>query len=277
MSASGEMFSGSADVYDRFVGRYGAQLSRALIEAAGIPPEARVLDVGCGTGELTRALAERVGGASVSAVDPSEPFVEACRSKVPDADVRVARAEALPFEDDSFDAVLSQLVVNFIPDVSQGMAEMRRVTRPGGTVTGCVWDYKGEMTMLRTFWDAASALDPEGAGPVVEGRVMPFAQPEDLETLWREAGLDEVKVVPLLAEASYDDFDDLWAPFLTGVGPAGRYAASVGADAQAALRGEFFCRLGEPQGPFTLSARAWCAVGWVHQPQGALSGPRPPT
>jgi hypothetical protein len=106
---------------------------------------------------------------------------------------------------------------------------------------------------------------------------MRYASRDDLEQLWLEAGLDEVRVEPLVAEAAYDDFDDLWAPFLTGVGPAGRYAASVGADAQAALRGEFFRRLGEPQAPFTLSARAWCAVGRVHQPQGALSGPRPPT
>ncbi len=257
------MFSGAADVYDRFVGRYGPSLARAFIDAAGIAPEARVLDVGCGTGQLTGALAEKVGAANVSAVDTSEPFTEACRRRVPDADVRVARAEALPYEDDSFDAVLSQLVVNFIPDVSQGMAEMRRVTRPGGTVTGCVWDYKGEMTMLRTFWDAASALDPDGAGPVVEGRVMPFAQPEDLETLWLEAGFEDVSVVPLVAEASYDDFDDLWAPFPTGVGPAGRYAASLDADAQSALRQEFARRLGDLQGPFTLSARAWCAVGRV--------------
>jgi ubiquinone/menaquinone biosynthesis C-methylase UbiE len=261
--ADGEMFSGAADVYDRFVGRYGRSLARAFIDAAGIAPETRVLDVGCGTGQLTGALAEKVGAANVSAVDTSEPFIEACRRRVPDADVRVARAEALPYEDDSFDAVLSQLVVNFIPDVTQGMAEMRRVTRPGGTVAGCVWDYKGEMTMLRTFWDAASALDPDGAGPVVEGRIMPFAQPEDLETLWSEAGLDDVKVVPLVAEASYDDFDDLWAPFPTGVGPAGRYAASLDADAQATLHDEFFRRLGEPQGPFALSARAWCAVGRV--------------
>jgi SAM-dependent methyltransferase len=277
MSASGEMFSGSADVYDRFVGRYGAQLSRALIDAADIPPDARVLDVGCGTGALTRALAERVGGANVAAVDPSEPFVEACRSRVPDADVRVARAEALPFEDQAFDAVLSQLVVNFLPDAPQGMAEMRRVTRRGGTVAGCVWDYAGEMTMLRTFWEAAEALDPEGAARFSEGAIMQYAKPDDLEQLWVEAGLDEVRVEPLVAEAAYDDFDDLWAPFLTGVGPAGRYAASLDADAQATLHDEFFRRLGEPQGPFTLSARAWCAVGRVHQPRGALSGPRPPT
>jgi ubiquinone/menaquinone biosynthesis C-methylase UbiE len=263
MSANGEMFAGSAEVYNRFVGRYGPRLARAFIDAAGVTPEARVLDVGCGTGALTEALVERVGGANVSAVDPSEPFVEACRNRAPEADVRVARAEALPFEDGSFDATLSQLVVNFLPDVPQGMAEMRRVTRTGGTVGGCVWDYKGEMMMLRTFWDAAAALDPDGTGPVVEGRIMPFAQPQDLEELWVESGLDDVRVEPLMTEAAYDDFDDLWTPFPTGVGPAGRYAASLDADAQEALREEFFRRLGEPQGPFTLTARAWCAVGRV--------------
>jgi ubiquinone/menaquinone biosynthesis C-methylase UbiE len=264
MSENGEMFAGSAEVYNRFVGRYGPRLAQAFIDAAGITPEARVLDVGCGTGALTEALTERVGGANVSAVDPSEPFVEACRSRAPEADVRVGRAEALPFDDGSFDAVLSQLVVNFLPDVPQGMAEMRRVTRAGGTVAGCVWDYKGEMTMLRTFWDAAAALDPDGAGPVVEGRVMPFAQPKDLEKLWVDSGLDDVRVEPLVTEAAYEDFDDLWGPFPTGVGPAGRYAASLGADAQEALREEFFRRLDEPQGPFTLSARAWCAIGRVN-------------
>jgi ubiquinone/menaquinone biosynthesis C-methylase UbiE len=263
MSANGEMFAGSADVYNRFVGRYGPRLAQAFIDAAGITPEARVLDVGCGTGALTEALVERVGGARVSAVDPSEPFVEACRSRAPEADVRVGRAEALPFEDGSYDAVLSQLVVNFLPDVPQGMAEMRRVTRTGGTVAGCVWDYKGEMTMLRTFWAAAAALDPDGAGPVVEGRVMPFAQPKDLERLWVESGFDDVRVEPLVTEAAYDDFDDLWAPFPTGVGPAGRYAASLGADDREALRVEFFRRLGKPEGPFILSARAWCALGRV--------------
>jgi SAM-dependent methyltransferase len=263
MSSGGDMFSGSADAYDRFVGRYGPQLSTALIDVAGIEPAARVLDVGCGTGMLTRALAERVGAANVAAVDPSEPFVEAAAARVPDADVRVGRAEALPFDDQSFDAVLSQLVLNFVPDAAQAMAEMRRVTRHAGTVAGCVWDYAGGMTMLRTFWESAEALDPEGAARFSEGVIMRYGKPEDLEQLWVEAGLDDVHVEPLVAEAVYDDFADLWAPFPTGVGPAGRYAASLGADDQAELREEFFRRLGEPEGPFTLSARAWCAVGRV--------------
>jgi SAM-dependent methyltransferase len=255
-----EMFRGPAEIYDRFVGRYSLALAAELIAAAGVQPEWRVLDVGCGPGALTSSLADLVGPEHVAAAEPSDVFAEACRSRVPGADVRVAAAESLPFEDGSFDATLSQLVVNFLTDAPQGLAEMRRVTRAGGVVAGCVWDYAGEMTMLRTYWDAALALNP---GAVDEATTMRFGQPAELEELWRGAGLEEVEVSPLVVEASYDDFDDLWSPFPTGVGPAGAYAAGLDEEGREALRTEYRRRLGDPSGPFTLSARAWCAVGRV--------------
>ena len=261
MGAS-RLFRGSADAYDRFVGRYGPNLSRELIAAAGVREGQTVLDVGCGPGPLTAALAALVGADLVSAVDPSEPFALACRERVPGADVRVAPAEALPFEDDTFDATLSQLVVNFLDDAPLGLAEMRRVTRPDGVVAGCTWDYAGGMTMLRAFWDSVRSLDPAG-GATDEGLTMRYADPDSLAELWRGAGLRDVQVSELAAEASYDDFDDLWEPFLAGLGPAGAYAASQDPDAQRRLRDEFHRRLGSPDGPFTLSARAWCAVGSV--------------
>jgi SAM-dependent methyltransferase len=261
MEAS-RMFRGSADAYDRFVGRYGPNLSRELIAAAGVRPGQAVLDVGCGPGPLTTALAALVGADLVSAVDPSEPFVQACRERVPGADVRVAPAEELPFEDESFDATLSQLVVNFLDDAPRGLIEMSRVTRPEGVVAGCTWDYAEGMTMLRSFWDAVRATDPSRGG-ADEGLTMRYADPDSLGELWRGAGLQDVRVSELVAEASYDDFDDLWQPFLAGIGPAGAHASSLNPDAQARLRGEFNERLGSPDGPFTLSARAWCAVGAV--------------
>jgi SAM-dependent methyltransferase len=259
---SSRLFRGSADAYDRFVGRYSPNLSRELIAAAGIRRGQAVLDVGCGPGPLTSSLAALVGADLVSAVDPSEPFAQACRERVPGADVRVAPAEELPFGDDSFDATLSQLVVNFLEDAPRGLAEMRRVTRPDGVVAGCTWDYAGEMTMLRGFWDAVRALDPE-RGAADEGLTMRYAGPDSLGELWRGAGLRDAQVSELVAEASYEDFDDLWEPFLAGIGPAGAHAASLDADAQSRLRDEFHERLGSPDGPFTLSARAWCAVGFV--------------
>jgi ubiquinone/menaquinone biosynthesis C-methylase UbiE len=257
------MFRGAADVYDRYIGRYSPALARAMCEAAGVRTGQRALDVGCGSGALVERLAGMLGAENVTGIDPSEPFVNATRVRVPGARVVAGSAESLPFADDEFDVTLSQLVVNFLTDPEQGLREMSRVTRPGGVVGGCVWDYGGEMTLLRTFWDAAAALDPQRVEPLMETYTMRFARPEELEELWTSAALDDVDVGSIDVEAAYDDFEDLWAPFPTGVGPAGAYAASLGENAQAALREEFRRRLGEPGGPFTLTARAWRAVGRI--------------
>jgi SAM-dependent methyltransferase len=252
------MFQASGDLYDRFVGRYGPALGDALLEFAGVRSGMRILDVGCGSGALAARAAELVGPGNVAAVDPSEPFVESCRTRVPDADVRVAAAESLPFADDSFDTVLSQLVVNFIGDAPKGVAEMARVAKPGGVVAACVWDYAVGMRMLRAFWDAASELDATAPD---EGAFMRNATPDELEELWVQGDLADVETSSLEVEAEYDDFDDLWTPFLAGIGPAGAYAASLEPDAQATLRERLSAKLGDPVGPFTLTARAWCVRG----------------
>jgi SAM-dependent methyltransferase len=253
------MFHAPADAYDRFIGRYGPALANAMLEAAGISAGMRVLDVGCGPGPLAAEAARIVGPGNVAAVDPSQPFADACRERVQGADVRVGPAESLPFGDDAFDAALAQLVVNFMSDAPRGVAEMARVTRPGGSVTACVWDYAGEMRLLRAFWDAAADLDPEGGA--LDESSMPYSQPEHLEALWSEAGLADVEASALVVEASYDDFADLWTPFLAGIGPAGAYCVSLAPEQQAAVRERMHSLLGSPPGPFTLAARAWCVTG----------------
>jgi SAM-dependent methyltransferase len=253
-------FEADAAIYDRFVGRYAPQLAVALIEAAGVGSGERVLDVGCGPGGLTGALAERVGAHNVAAVDPSKSFVEACRGRIPGADVHNAAAESLPFEDDSFDVVLSQLVVNFMQDADAGLAQMRRVTREGGSIVSCVWDYAEGMTMLRAFWDGVLDVDP--AAPD-EGETMRYCSEAELGELWRRAGLRDVETGSLVVEATYDDYDDYWSPFTAGIGPAGAYCAALDGARQEALRQAVFRRLGEPSGPFTLEARAWYARGLV--------------
>lgn len=254
-------FEKPADAYDRFVGRYGPQLARATIEWIGVNPDWRVLDVGCGPGPLTSALAETTGAENVSAVDPSESFASACAARLPGADVRVAPAEELPFEDSLFDLTCSQLVVNFLSDAPAGVREMRRVTRPQGVLAASVWDYAGEMTMLRAFWDAACEIDPDGAGPLDEGRRMPYCQPDELARLWSDAGLTDVATDAITVGASHEDFHDLWAPITTGVGPAGSYCASLPEGKRDALREIYFDRLGSPSGSFELTARAWVVRG----------------
>ncbi|OFW71475.1 MAG: hypothetical protein A2Y55_10900 [Actinobacteria bacterium RBG_16_68_12] len=250
----------STEAYDRHVGRYGAALSRAHIAAADVRAGGRVLDVGCGPGALTQALAETVGPERVAAVDPSASFVEVCRHRVPGADVRVGTAEQLPNFGTTFDVVMSQLVVNFMTDAVAGVQAMRATTRPRGLVTSCVWDYADAMTMLRVFWDAALQLDPDAPD---EGKTMRYCSKDALSALWEQSGLYSVETGELVVEASYDSFDDYWAPFPSGLGPSGAYCASLDHDRQDALRLECFRRLGEPSEPFTLRARAWFVRGRV--------------
>jgi SAM-dependent methyltransferase len=250
----------SADAYERYIGRYGPTLAEALVEFAGVVPGMRALDVGCGTGALAAALASRLGAANVSGVDPSQPFAEACRRRLPGVDVVVASAEDLPFADGAFDAVLSQLVVNFMSDAGQGVREMTRVTWPGGIVASCVWDYAEEMTLLRAYWDAAREVEPD-RGAEADEALMRWSSERELADLWRSAGLGDVRTAPLGARASYADFADLWEPLPTGVGPAGAFCKSLDEDRRAALHDAFRRRLCVGDGPFELSARAWAVAG----------------
>jgi SAM-dependent methyltransferase len=253
-------FRAATDMYARFIGRYAPALSAELIKVAGIEPGRRLLDVGCGPGSLATALAAVVGAENVSAVDPSEPFAETCRERLPGADVRVAAAEELPFADDSFDGAFAQLVVNFMTDAERGVGEMKRVVKPGGTVAACTWDYADKMTLLRAYWDAAHEVAPDEAVNADEV-TMRYSNVDELTDLWRIAGLDDVDGGELWVSADYEDFDDLWAPFPSGIGPAGAFCAALEPDRQEALRVAYARRLGDPSGPFNLRARAWYAVG----------------
>jgi SAM-dependent methyltransferase len=258
-----ETFRASADAYDRHVGRYSARLASALVAFAGVERGMRAVDVGCGPGALTAALARELGAESVAAADPSEPFAEACRARLPGVEVVVAGAEALPFADGAFDVALSQLVVNFMGDAEAGVREMARVTRPGGVVAACVWDYAGEMTLLRAFWDAAREVDPARAAAADEGVVMRWCAEGELAGLWRAAGLRDVRFGPLVVSASYTGFEDLWSPFPTGIAPSGAFCASLDARRRGALHDAYRRRLGVGDRPFELTARAWAAAGTV--------------
>jgi ubiquinone/menaquinone biosynthesis C-methylase UbiE len=250
-------FAAPADSYDRYMGRWSRRLAPLLADFAGVEAGARVLDVGCGPGALSAELAARVGADHLAAADPSEPFAAACAARLPGADVRTTPGERLPWDAGRFDAVLSQLVVNFMADAPRGVAEMRRVARPGATVAACVWDHE-RMEMLRTFWDAALALD---RGAPSEASQMRYGTPDELSALWSAAGLRDVETGSLEVVARYDDFEDYWEPFTAGVGPGGAYCVSLGDDARADLREECRRRLGEPAGAFDLSARAWAVRG----------------
>jgi SAM-dependent methyltransferase len=249
-----------ADAYERFVGRYSRPLAHEFARATGVGAGERVIDVGCGTGALTSVLAALVGPDHVAAADPSEPFVAQCRANVPGAVVRVAPAEALPFADRSFDRALAQLVFHFVDDPAAAAGEMMRVTRHGGTVSACVWDSTGGATVLRAYWDSACEVDPNAPGEVERfgGR------PGQLAALWHKVGLRDVTDASLAVSSHYQDFDELWQSFPgSAAGRVGAHLASLDEARREALRRALRRRLGSPEGPFELTARAWCAIGVV--------------
>jgi SAM-dependent methyltransferase len=250
-------FDVAADAYDAFMGRYSRPLSPQLADLAGIGAGARVLDVGCGTGALTAELVARAGAANVAAVEPSAPFVAAMRSRFPEVEVHQAGADALPFPDAAFDAVLAQLVVHFLADPVRGIREMARVARPGGVVAASVWDHAGGKGPLGVFWAAAHDLDPS----VRDESLLPGAAEGHLAELFREAGLAEVTDTRVIARLDHASFDEWWEPFTRGVGPAGQYVASLSPGAVEALRER--CRQLQAEPPFTVEAVAWAARGVV--------------
>lgn len=250
-------FAVGADAYDRFMGRYSRPLSAPFADAVGVVFGQCVLDVGCGPGALTNELVTRVGPACVTAVDPSESFVQAARVRHPEIDVRRAAAESLPFSAGVFDAALAQLVVHFMTDAAAGLAEMRRVTRPGGVVAACVWDHAGGTGPLSPFWAAARDLEPDLVG---ESQLVGSRQ-GDLGALFAAAGLRDVVETVLAVSVEHPTFEDWWEPYTLGVGPAGAYVAGLASDRRERLRDR--CRETLRTPPFVLTVRAWTARGLV--------------
>ncbi len=244
-------FSVAAEDYDRFMGRYSVPLAERFANFAGVATGGTALDVGCGPGALTRELVNRLGPDAVTAVDPSESFVAAAKERLPGVTVQRGAAENLPFADERFDAALAQLVVHFMSDPAAGLREMRRVTRPGGTVAACVWDHAGGRGPLSPLWDAARELDSG-----VEGEsFLAGARHGHLAELFEAAGLHVIYDGVLEVGVQHPTFEEWWEPFTLGVGPAGGYIMGLDPERREQLRAR--CRERLPPAPFTVSARAW--------------------
>jgi len=245
--------------YERFMGRWSRTLARSFVRSLEVPPGGHWLEIGCGTGALTGQLCELAAPASVVAVDASPQFVEQARSLLPDPRVefRVAAADALPRRPAGYDAVVSSLVLNFLPEPVAAVAAMREVASADGLVAACVWDYAEGMGFLRRFWDAAVALDPS-ARSLDEGVRFPICAPEALEEVFRRAGFGSVTVEALEIPTRFRDFDDYWSPFVGGPGPAPGYLSSLPAEAGRALAERLAATLPrEADGSILLTARAW--------------------
>jgi SAM-dependent methyltransferase len=235
------------------MGRFSARLAPMFADFAGVQDGMRAVDVGCGPGALTVELAARLGAGSVAGADPAPTFVEACRARVPEADIRQAPAEQLPFDDDAYDAALAQLVVSFMRDAGAGVAQMRRVVRAGGPVAFCSWA-AGEHEMLNVVWGAAEEIAGESVN--ASESTMRYRTRDELAELAAGAGLTGVEAEKLVVEAGYERFEEFWEAMQSAAGPVGAYYERLDDERRGALREAIGRRLPET-GPFTLRAAAW--------------------
>jgi SAM-dependent methyltransferase len=250
----------AGDSYDFYMGRWSRQVAPRFLDWLGVPDGRDWLEVGCGTGALSAAILAHGKPRSLLAIDPSEGFIAKARANVPDtrASFQVGDARALPAEPASRDAIVSALVLNFVPDRQKALAEMKRVARRGAAIGFYVWDYPGGgIQLMRAFWDAAAALDA-GARDLTEDKRFPFCTPEGLTELAKQADLASVECVPIEVPTVFKDFDDYWRPFTLGAGPAPGYCTSLAPDARQRLKEKLEATLPRGTGgSIPLTARAW--------------------
>lgn len=246
------------DPYERYIGRWSRLVAPEFVCWLAAGPGKRWLDVGCGTGALSAAIVAHAHPASVVGVEPSAGFLDRARVNLgPSVILKAGDAHALPIESASIDVAVSGLVLNFVPDLSVALHELRRVTVPGGTIGAYVWDYADGMQMIRHFWDAAVELDP-AAQPLHEGVRFPLCNPTALSSAFAAAGLLDVATSAVEIRTPFADDSDYWKPFLGGQGPAPAYAMSLSEDQRERLRARVAERLPRrSDGSIPLLARAW--------------------
>ena len=252
-----EKFS-NAEGYERQLGPWSSALAPRFIEFVEVQEGDRVLDAGSGTGSLALVLAASTSCAEVVGIDPSAPYIEFARTRTSDPRVRseVGDAKNLPYADNYFDKTLAQLVLNQIPDTSRAVIEMRRVTKPGGTVAACVWKSGKDNERNRLFWEAAMAVDP-----AAEQRREPpggYDRKGGLAALWAQCGLEEIKEADLVVSVEFASFDEFWLPHLQGQAHTGSYVKSLSADRRDALRERLRQDIlgTKPDGRFSIRAKA---------------------
>jgi len=249
----------SAVAYDRFMGRWSRQLAPQFVDWLEIPDDCAWLEIGCGTGALTSAICERTNPRSVVAVDTAPEFVEFCTKQLPYKTLHVTQGtvDSLPLHQDGYGAVVSSLVLNFLPRTIESLQKMKLACSPDGWVAASVWDYSKGMEFLRLFWDAAVAVDPAAAA-FDEGVRFPLCRPDALRTAFHQAGLRNIEIAPIVIPTIFQSFEDYWSSLAEGTGPAPSYVATLSADKRQALASSLKA-LASPNGsgPVTLQASAW--------------------
>lgn len=252
------------DAYDRYMGRWSIPLAQRFLEFVALETQGSVLDVGSGTGALTGEIAASTPVSQIVGIDPSMPFVRAARQRFSDPRVRFefSAVDRLPHADGTFDAVLAQLSLQHFDNRRRALAEILRVTRPGGIVAACEWEQGPGMEMFHLLSQALAAVDHRPGLPSSQSS---YAHQGALLRLWSTCGIKEVDERSLVVPMRFRSFADFWIPLVEGPSGTMSRVRSLAAPAQEAFRLWIRQRLlgDETDGPFTLQARAWAVRGRV--------------
>jgi ubiquinone/menaquinone biosynthesis C-methylase UbiE len=268
MAVSSTFLAGDGEGYEAQMGRWSRRLAPLFISFAGVT-SGRVLDVGCGTGNLTLALTETPAFERVTGVDFSSVYIEHARQRTMDPRVafQTGDACALPLESGSFDHALSMLVLQFIPEAERAVREMRRVTRPGGTVAAATWDTRGGLVYYRMFFDTAAQLGQQANERRARAYSRPMSKPGELARAWQAAGLTDISDGTLTIRMDFASFADYWTPVEGRDGPLADYVRTLDEPTKAKLRElvKLAYLDGDPDGPRSYAATAWVVRGVVPQ------------
>ena len=265
-------WSGGA-AYDGFVGRWRRLVAAEFVPWLGVPAGATWVDVGCGTGELTRAVLRIATPTRVVSMDPSEGYLDHARASITDPRVDFRRGTDQDVRSLGLvaDAIVFGLVLNFVPDAVDALRAAAEVTATGGLVGAYVWDYSDQMAMLRHFWDGAVEEDPS-ARYKDEGVRFPLCVAGALTSAFESGGLSSVIGRSIDVTDRFASFEEYWTPFLSGEAAAPGYLATLPPDRQARVRDLVQARIPfAADGSITLACRAWAARGRV---MAKASGPR---
>jgi SAM-dependent methyltransferase len=253
----------SATSYERFMGRWSILVAQKFLSWLSIAPARLWLDVGCGTGSLTKCILESHQPKEITSIDSSGEFISYAQHSITDPSVhfRVGLAQSLELDSNSIDVVVSGLVLHYVPQPKVAVLEMLRVTRPDGKIGLFLWDYAYGMQMLRYFWDAAVELD-NNAREHDGGVRFPICGEGQLESLVREVGLKQVEATAIEINTVFQNFDDYWQPFLSKVSSAPNYVMSMNPEERHKLEDKLHESLPiDEDGSISLTAKAWAVKG----------------
>ena len=265
MSNSSKFNAASADDYEKLMGRWSRRLAQPFLQFSGVADGDRVLDVGCGTGSLTFAIAKQARVSEVIGIDLATSYIERARQNNKDPRIKFIEGDALdlPVADGSFDRAFSFLVLHFVTDPSRAIDEMRRILCPGGTAAAVVWDIRGGQVANRIFFDTAAAIVTQAAERRKQNYTRPMTRPNELTEAWRTAGFEAICDDMITIRMDFESFADYWAPYESKDGPVAALMGELSADERTLIQQKVRLAYldGEVDGPRSYAATAWAVTG----------------